>query len=179
MDIQDRPGWLAIGDEIAQTLNAVDPLAFAALMAAFRQRDGRWFFSGQGRSGLVAQMSAMRFMHAGLASHFAGEVTAPSIRSGDNLLLISGSGETPVSVSYAQIARTEGARVLLLTAKPASTLAGLADLVMPVPLARTQQFGGSLFEQTSLILLDAVVLQLTGQDRALYQDMAHRHTNLQ
>lgn len=138
---------------------------------------GRWFFSGQGRSGLVAQMVAMRFMHAGFASHFVGEVTAPSVRAGDNLLLISASGETPVSLSYARIARAEGARVLVLTATPDSELARLADLVLPVPLAATRQFGGSLFEQVSLILLDAMVLQLAGRDS--YRDMAFRHTNLQ
>lgn len=171
--------WLAVGAEVADSLSAVDPLAFRALVEACADRGGRWFFSGQGRSGLVARMAAMRFMHAGFASHFAGEATAPSVRAGDKLLLVSGSGETPVSLGYAHIARAEGARVLAVTAKPASTLAGLADVVMPVPLPRTRQFGGSLFEQASLLILDALVLSITAADEAEYRAMAFRHTNLQ
>ena len=93
-------------------------------------------------------MAAMRFMHIGRAVHFVGEVTAPSIRKGDGLLIVSGSGETPVSVGFARIAKAEGAEVVHLTHKPASTMAGIADVVLPVPVETTAQFGGSLFEQT-------------------------------
>lgn len=70
--------WLAVGDEISGALAALDPAAFATLVAVFRVPVRRWFFSGQGRSGLVARMAATRFMHAGFASHFVGEATAPS-----------------------------------------------------------------------------------------------------
>ncbi len=171
--------WLAVGDEIARALAAVDPSAFEALVDAFTTPAGRWFFSGQGRSGLVARMAAMRFMHAGFTSHFVGEATAPSIRAGDALLVISGSGETPVSLNYAEIATREGARVVALVGRRESRLASLCDVVMPVPLPSTRQFGGGLFEQTSLILLDALVLTLTGQSEEAYRIMSERHTNLQ
>jgi 6-phospho-3-hexuloisomerase len=42
-----------------------------------------------------------------------------------------------------------------------STLASLADAVIEVPTAGTSQFGGSLFEQSALLLLDAVILDVT------------------
>jgi 6-phospho-3-hexuloisomerase len=111
--------------------------------------------------------------------HFVGEATAPSIRKGDGLLIVSGSGETAVSVNYGRIASSEGAEVVLLTHKPNSTLAGIADAVLLVPVEQTAQFGGSLFEQSSLLLLDAIVLELARGISDAHQRMSLRHANLQ
>ncbi|WP_413990966.1 6-phospho-3-hexuloisomerase [Labrys okinawensis] len=173
-----RP-WLAVGQEIARLLERIDPAAFERVVQAFERQGRRWFFSGQGRSGLSAQMAAMRFMHIGHRVHFLGEVTAPSVRAGDGLLIISGSGTTPVSVGFAEIAKSEGAEVIALTHKPQSKLAGIADVVLPVPVETTAQFGGSLFEQTCLILLDAVILDLASRIPDAHKLMWHRHTNMQ
>lgn len=177
-DSQSRP-WLAVGQEIEELLGRVDPKAFEALAAAFEEPGRRWFFSGQGRSGLSAQMAAMRFMHIGRTVHFVGEVSAPSVRKGDGLLLISGSGETPVSLNFARIAKQEGALVALLTHKPKSAIAGIADVVLTVPVERTEQFGGSLFEQSALILLDSVILGMTRRIEGSHDTMRYRHTNMQ
>ncbi|WP_063830525.1 SIS domain-containing protein [Mesorhizobium sp. L48C026A00] len=175
---QFRP-WLAVGQEITEVLGRIDADAFAGLVQAFDDPDQRWFFSGQGRSGLVAQMGAMRFMHLGRTVHFVGEASAPSIRRGDALLIISGSGETPVSTGFARIAKAEGAKVVTLTHQPAGTLAGIADVTLHVPVEKSKQFGGSLFEQSCLILLDSIVLGLAQQIRDAHRLMLHRHTNLQ
>src|SRR5262245_27942403 len=175
---QSRP-WLAVGREITDLLDRIDADAFQRLVQVFDDRQQRWFFAGQGRSGLAAAMAAMRFMHLGRSVHFVGEVSAPSIRKGDGLLVISGSGETPVSVGFARIARAEGAQVVTLTHKPKGTLAGIADIVLPVPVATTEQFGGSLFEQSCLVLLDSVVLSLARDMPDAHKLMLHRHTNLQ
>lgn len=175
---QSRP-WLAVGQEIAELLARIDPAAFDKVVAAFSDPGQRWFFSGQGRSGLVAQMAAMRFMHIGRTVHYVGEVSAPSIRTGDALLVISGSGETPVSVGFARIAKQEGAKVVTLTHKPKATLAGIADIALAVPVETTEQFGGSLFEQSSLLLLDGVILSLARALPDAHKIMLHRHTNLQ
>jgi 6-phospho-3-hexuloisomerase len=48
-----------------------------------------------------------------------------------------------------------------------------------VPTAGTRQFGGSLFEQSALILLDALVLGLTAQDPQAHPRMQARHANLE
>ncbi|RWN55018.1 MAG: SIS domain-containing protein [Mesorhizobium sp.] len=175
---QSRP-WLAVGQEITEVLGRIDADAFAGLVQAFDDSDQRWFFSGQGRSGLVAQMGAMRFMHLGRTVHFVGEVSAPSIREGDALLIISGSGETPVSTGFARIAKAEGAKVVTLTHQPAGTLAGIADVTLHVPVEGSKQFGGSLFEQSCLILLDSIVLFMAQQIPDAHRLMLHRHTNLQ
>jgi 6-phospho-3-hexuloisomerase len=175
-----QPGaWLAVRREIAETLDRVDAQALQRFVDIFRDERRRWFFSGQGRSGLVAEMAAMRFMHMGRPAHFVGEATAPSIRAGDGLCLVSGSGETPVTVHFARIAKGEGAQIALLTREHNSALAKLADCILRAPVETTRQFGGSLFEQTSLILLDAIVLDLMQAVPDPHQTMLGRHTNLQ
>jgi 6-phospho-3-hexuloisomerase len=177
--IAQSRAWLAIGHELAETLERVDARALQRVVDMLRDERRRWFFSGQGRSGLVAKMAAMRFMHLGRAAHFVGEATAPSIRTSDGLLLVSGSGETPVSVHFARIAKAEGAQIALITRETDSALAKLADCVLHTPIQSTRQFGGSLFEQTSLILLDAIVLELMQAIPHAQRMMLSRHTNLQ
>ena len=175
---ESRP-WLAVGRELAELLKRVAPPQFAELFAEFADPHRRWFFSGQGRSGLAAQMAAMRFMHLGYEVHFVGEVTAPPVRPGDSLLVISGSGETFVSVGLARIAKAEGARIVALTHEPVSALATIADTVLTVPVDQTQQFGGSLFEQSCIVLLDGVALGLAREIPGAHEIMLSRHTNMQ
>lgn len=170
---------MRVRDELVRALDGVDPAAVTALADRLRDPSPRLFFSGQGRSGLVAQMAAMRFMHLGREAHVVGEATAPSVRSGDVLVLVSGSGRTPVAVGFAEIARSEGATVLLVTHQEDSPLRDLAAASLVVSQDGTEQFGGSLFEQAALVLLDAVVMELMTTVPDALEVMAHRHTNLQ
>jgi 6-phospho-3-hexuloisomerase len=48
-----------------------------------------------------------------------------------------------------------------------------------VPVEQMAQFGGSLFEQSSLVLLDAIVLELARGIPDAHQRMSRRHANLQ
>ena len=168
-----------VRDEIVATLNLVDLCRLAELRDEFADHTRRWFVSGQGRSRLVASMAAMRLMHVGFDVHMTGEVTAPSISAGDRLLMLSASGETPVSLHLARRAAEAGARVLALTTREDSPLAAMADTVVAIPAHSSKQFGGSLFEQASLILLDALIVAITQDDPAAYAVMSERHTNLE
>ncbi len=124
-------------------------------------------------------MAATRLMHGWRNVHFVGEVTAASIRRGDGLVIVSGSGETPVSVNFARIAKSEGAEEILFTRAPKSMLATIADAMILVPVEKTLQFGGSLFEQSSLVLFDAIILEIARRVPGAHQRMLRRHTNLQ
>jgi 6-phospho-3-hexuloisomerase len=171
--------WLLVRDEVSATLDAVDPARMNAAAAVFADRNRRWFTSGQGRSGIVARMIAMRLMHLGFDVHVVGETTAPSIGARDGLLMLSSSGETPVSVHLARLAAEAGARILAVTTRPDSSLAAMANVVVPVPIPASKQFGGSLFEQAALMLLDALILDLTSDDPHAHDLMQRRHTNLE
>ena len=125
-------------DEVAAVLTAVSSDQMSAAARQFSDRGRRWFFTGQGRSGLVAQMAAMRLMHVGFDAHAVGEATAPSIGADDGIVIISGSGETPVTVHLARLADAlRRAHPRRHDAPATAPLAGLAEAVLEVPTTRT------------------------------------------
>lgn len=168
-----------VGAEISQVLQRCDAAALARATDHFANASGRWFFTGQGRSGLVARMAAMRWMHLGRDAHFVGEVTTPAITVNDHMVAMSSSGSTPITLHMAELATETGADLIAVTGSPDNPLARLAAVNLVVPVAETAQFGGSLFEQCALIILDSVVIGLTGADAGIYREMAERHANLQ
>ena len=146
----------------------------------------RIFIAGEGRSGLAIQMAAMRLMHLGLEVHVVGEVTAPSIESRDLLITCSGSGTTHGVIDIAQTAQKIGAKVVAITTKQNSSLGELADLVVQIEAANKQksdlsseQFAGSLFEQSTLLLFDALFYVLARHLQQSNAVLMSRHTNLE
>ncbi len=168
-----------VAREVACVLAEVDAAGFGRFVAQLRVPQRAWFCTGQGRSGLVAQMAAMRLMHLGHQAHVVGETTAPAITSDDTLLIVSASGTTPVSLNFAETARAVSAAVVLVTAASSSPLRQLADTTLEVPALTSTQFGGSLFEQTALLVLDAAALALGPDDPPIRDAMHRRHANLQ
>ena len=146
----------------------------------------RIFIAGEGRSGLAIQMAAMRLMHLGLEVHVVGEVTAPSIESRDLLITCSGSGTTHGVIDIAQTAQKIGAKVVAITTQQNSPLGELADLVVQIEAANKQksdlsseQFAGSLFEQSTLLLFDALFYVLARHLQQSNAVLMSRHTNLE
>lgn len=152
---------------------------FAALLDLVGEPKRRWFFTGQGRSGLVAAMIAMRFMHVGRESYVVGDPTTPALRADDGLLIVSGSGSTRTSVAQAARARDEGARIASVTCTLESPLAQLSEVVLRVPVVSSEQLGGNLFDQTALILLDSLVNTLGRSLDDAGALLRRRHANLQ
>lgn len=179
----------AIGTEVATVVAALvrsdaDGLARVAGLIADAPRV---FVLGAGRSGLALRMTAMRLMHLGLDVHVVGEVTTPAIERGDLLLTASGSGTTGVVVRAAETAAGVGADVVLLTTAADSALASSATVALVVPAAAkldrsgtaSGQYAGSLFEQSVVLIGDALfhaLWQLSGQSA---DDLWPRHANLE
>jgi len=147
----------------------------------------RVFLLGAGRSGIALQLTAMRLMHLGLAVHVVGEVTAPAIRAGDVLVVASGSGSTAGIVRAAQTASEVGASVVAITADAASDVSKLATVTIVVEAARkldrdsavSQQYAGSLFEQTVVTVGDALFHALWKASGLSADDLWPRHSNLE
>jgi 6-phospho-3-hexuloisomerase len=171
--------WLTVLDEVSGVLSAVSRNQMSEAAQLLEDRQRRWFCCGQGRSGLVAHMAAMRLMHVGFAVHVVGEATAPAVVQGDGLVAISATGETPVTLHFARLARDLGAQVLAVTSRADSTLATVAQTRIELRTPGTEQFGGTLFEQSALLVLDALVLDITAGDPQAYALMQTRHANLQ
>lgn len=171
--------WTAAAEEIAGVLAKVNAEDMTPAVSFFDRPSGRWYFTGQGRSGLVGRMAAMRFMHLGHTTHVVGEASAPAVGQGDHVVALSNSGSTAVTLHVARLATKYGADLLAVCSRPDSELARLATATLVVPVTTSAQFGGSLFEQCALILLDALILQLTADDTDSYRRMAERHANLE
>ena len=72
VDESDASVLRAVGGEVSGVLSAVSEHQLAEAAQLLADRGHRWFFCGQGRSGLVAQMVAMRLMHVGFEAHVVG-----------------------------------------------------------------------------------------------------------
>jgi 6-phospho-3-hexuloisomerase len=146
------------------------------------------FVAGAGRSGLMMKAFAMRLMHLGFQAYVAGETVTPGIEEGDLLLIGSGSGETRSLAGMAEKAKVLNARVAVATIHPESTISSRSDIIIPLPgAAKDQSSGsgltiqpmGSLFEQTLLLFLDAVILRLMEQQGQDSRTMYGKHANLE
>ncbi len=147
------------------------------------------FIAGAGRSGFMARGFVMRLMHMGYQSYLVGDTTTTSIKSGDLLLICSGSGETQSLVSIAKKAKSLGAKLALITINPASTIAEMADVIVRIPAPSPKatanndfqsiQPMGNLFEQSLLLFLDMSIMLLMQKTGMTSEEMFKRHANLE
>ena len=171
--------------EIDGVLTQVSEEEVAAFEDAILHAD-TVFVTGEGRSGLLAKCFAMRLMHLGLQAHAVGDTVTPHVSPGDLLVAVSGSGETKTTNLLAELAAQQGARVAALSSLRDTALARAADLliVVPAPSKHTDghgsvQYGGTLFEQSTLVLLDAVALRLQRRLGETAEQMEARHATLE
>lgn len=152
---------------------------------------------GAGRSGLVGRAFAMRLMHLGFNAYVLGDTIVPSIGKRDIVIAISGSGRTKLTLTAAETAKQVGATVIAITSFSDSPLAQIADIVVEVP-GRTkialeedyfarQILGiheplaplGTLFEDTTMVLLDGVIVELMHRLGKSEEDLRARHANIE
>jgi len=162
-----------------------------------RNREGKILVVGAGRSGLVAKAFAMRLMHLGFNTFVLGETITPRIGPGDVVLAVSGSGRTQVVVTVAAAAKKAGATVIAVTSYPNSPLAKLSDCVVRIPgrtklAEETDYFArqvlgiyeplaplGTLFEDSTLVFFDGLIVELMERLSITEEDMRKRHANVE
>jgi len=152
---------------------------------------------GAGRSGLVGKAFAMRLMHLGFNVYVLGETITPSIGENDVVVAISGSGRTQLIVTAAEAAKKVKAKIIAITSYIDSPLAKLADIVVEIP-GRTklapdidyfarQILGiheplaplGTLFEDTAMVFLDGVTVELMHRLGKSEKDLRAKHANIE
>lgn len=157
----------------------------------------RIFVVAAGRSLLAMKFFAMRLMQLGFTSYLVGEVCTPSIQNGDLLVLGSGSGETAGMKAIALKAKSLGVQVALLTRNPASSIAQIADSVLcinsPAGIGegaansqeqdlqnyRSIRPSGNPFEQSIVVVTDALICSLMVELGRGTAYIAHNHANLE
>jgi 6-phospho-3-hexuloisomerase len=172
--------------ENQQLAEKLDLTAAGAIIPLIQQAE-RVFVVGAGRTGLALKAAAMRLMHLGLTVFVVGETTTPAIKAGDLLLAGSGSGTTSTIVKAAEKAAAVGAQILAISTTTDSPLAALATQLLVLPAAQkqdhggtiSQQYAGSLFEQSVLLLTDAIFQTLWALDGTPAEELWKRHANLE
>ena len=156
----------------------------AVRLTKMLDRASRIFVSGAGRSGLICKFFAMRLMHSGYDVSVVGEIVTPSIKRGDLLVIISGSGETEQLIAFTKKAREIGADILLITTKASSTIGDMADAVfqMGTPDQYSKVVGmpmGTVFELSTLFFLEALISHIIHEKGIAEEEMRSRHANLE
>ena len=172
-----------IVDKISEILDATDETHADKLTELF---DGakRIFISGAGRSKLVGNFLAMRLMHGGYEVSVVGEIVTPSVKAGDLLIIISGSGETEQLIAFTKKAKDIGAKIVLISAKSDSTIGDLADGVFQIGksdlYAKVKGMPmGTVFELSTLCFLEAVISHIIWEKGIPEEEMKTRHANLE
>ena len=156
------------------------------------------FVTGAGRSGLVGKSFAMRLMHLGFKVYVVGETTTPSIKQGDLLIAISGSGKTSTTTSIAKAAKKMDARVACITTNQVSPVALESDIIVKLEGKRkndrnnedyfSRQLQGSfdpitplgtLFELTTMFVLDSIVEEIMVRQKKGEDFLRQLHANLE
>lgn len=175
-----------IMEEHQRTISAIEYGEIAILLTSLT-KTGTIFVMGAGRTGLMMKAGAMRLMHLGYKVYVVGETTTPAISAGDLLMTGSGSGTTSGIVKAAETARKVGAKVLCFTTNGNSPLGTMANYSVIIPAAQKQerdegiskQYAGSLFEQSLLLVLDALIQTLWEMDGSEASELWKRHANME
>jgi 6-phospho-3-hexuloisomerase len=170
-------------DKISGILAATDD-SYDQKLVQMLDKAKRIFISGAGRSKLVGNFFAMRLVHSGYDVSVVGEIVTPSIKAGDLLIIISGSGETEQLIAFTKSAKKVGAGIVLISAKSSSTIGDLADAVFQV--GRDDLYGkvvgmpmGTVFELSTLFFLEAIISHVIHEKGIPEEKMRERHANLE
>jgi len=178
--------------------NEVDKMV-NVLIEAYKNRGRRRkiLVMGAGRSGLVGRAFAMRLMHLGYNAYVLGDTIVPRIGEGDIVVAISGSGRTKLIITAAEAAKAVGATLIALTTYPESPLGKLADIVVRIPgrtkIAKEEDYFarqilgiheplaplGTLFEDTCMVFLDALIVELMHRLGKKEEEIRLRHANIE
>jgi 6-phospho-3-hexuloisomerase len=193
-------------EQMAATITKAAGMLDQNQMTAFFQEmlsARRIYVAGAGRSGFIAKAFGLRLLHLGLDVYVVGETITPAFRSGDTLVVFSGSGETHSMVSIAETAKELGGKVCIITSSPDSKISKIADCLVNLgdltgyyrkdkkSFEIRQLTGeyrsvnsafaplGTLFETLALIFSDAVISALIEEKKEEIGQMRARLTNVE
>ncbi|KAJ4826335.1 hypothetical protein Tsubulata_031671 [Turnera subulata] len=157
-------------------------------LSATAAQKGGVFLYGVGREGLMLKALCMRLAHLGLSAHSVFDMTAPPITANDLLVASAGPGGFSTVEALCSVARSNGARVMLLTAQPETgSCVKHASVVCYVPAQtmaeeeekRALMPMGSVYEGALFVLFEMVVYKLGEALGENPQAIRARHTNLE
>ena len=166
---------------------------FIQLLLLTKAKGKKVVVIGAGRSGLIGRAFAMRLMHLGFDTYVFGETITPAVEKDDLIIAISGSGSTKLVLTSAELAKGIGAKILGILSHADSPLGRLATnrviikgrtkAVREEDYFSRQILGeheplapmGTLFEDSTMIVLDSIVAELMRRLETTEDEMQARH----
>ncbi|KAF5177346.1 3-hexulose-6-phosphate isomerase [Thalictrum thalictroides] len=202
MAVEQKNSMSALATKICNQINSVfsnqsTQLPTNALSVIVQEIDAiaskkcHVFIYGVGREGLMLKAFCMRLAHLGLSAHCVGDMTTPPISSSDLLIVSAGPGGFSTVDAICGIARSNGARILVITAQPetgsavkyATSVAFLPAQTMANDDDQNSQSSllpmGSVYEGALFVLFEMVVFKLTQILAQTPEAVRSRHTNLE
>ncbi|OSP54692.1 SIS domain-containing protein [Pseudoruegeria sp. SK021] len=186
----DSENFLAAGRRVITTeATALDALAqslderFAAAVRLILETKGRVILSGMGKSGHIARKIAATFASTGTSAHFVHPAEASHgdlgmLSSGDVVMMLSNSGETPELADMIAYTRRFGIPLIGVASRIDSTLLRQADIALVLP-AQPEACGTGVVPTTSttmtLALGDALAVALMDYRKFTPQDFRQFH----
>ncbi|KAF6167583.1 hypothetical protein GIB67_031166 [Kingdonia uniflora] len=180
-----------ISSVFSQTITPLPLSVITDEIVATAAQKGRVFMHGVGREGLMLKAFCMRLVHLGLPAHCVGDMTTPPICSSDLLISSAGPGGFPTVDAICGVARSNGARVLVITAQPDSGSAvkyATKVVILPAQTMADESNSkggeellpmGSLYEGAIFVLFEMVVFKLAQVLGQNPDAIRARHTNLE
>jgi len=156
---------------------------FDAAVALLLDCPSRIVLTGIGKSGIVCQKIAATLNSTGSPAFFLHPVEAMHgdlgmVASSDVVLAVSYSGETAELNLLLSTLRGRGVRIIALTGRPDSTLAGLAEVVLSVAVPREAcplGLAPTASTTATLALGDALAVVLLERKRFGAEDFRRNH----
>src|SRR5437899_3996080 len=171
--------------EAAAILALVDRLDrnFDCAVSLLLHCKGRVILTGMGKSGIICQKIAATLTSTGTASFFLHPAEAMhgdlgAIRSDDVVLALSYSGETDELLRLLETIRRLGAKLIVITGEPASTLAQAADIALDCSVteeACPMNLVPTASTTAALALGDALAMTLSVEKGFCQEDFASLH----
>jgi 6-phospho-3-hexuloisomerase len=174
-------------DDLSRVFGRIDQTAVDRAIAEIAAAR-RIALYGVGREGLQIKGFAMRLFHLGLDAHVVGDMTVPHLGPGDLLIASAGPGYFSTVDALMGVAKRDGARTLIVTARPSGACPVAADVVLPVPAQTMADDSGpstsvlpmgSLYEGAQYILFEVMILLLRDRLAITAESMRSNHTNLE
>lgn len=175
-------------DAVAENAKNVAATQFGEIEKLYEYAKNAEFVitSGKGRSGFMARFFAQRLSHVLQTPgkvYYINDTTTPRINKNCVVVIISGSGETGTQVRLAnEVKNIIGAKLVVITSNPNSSIARIADCVIIVPGRNTKEPEsilplGTKFEISALAVLEAFNGYVIEKDGITPQKLEEMHRN--
>jgi 6-phospho-3-hexuloisomerase len=149
-----------INSELNEGLAGVPEEQFDNVCKILASTNRPIFGLGAGRMGYSIRAFIMRLSHLGYPAFMIGDTNLPRIQRGDLVFINSSSGETPSIKLFAEQAKREGAKIVLVTAKNDSSIAKIADTSIYYKSIKSKQLMKTYHEQLTWLIFDAISMKV-------------------